>query len=62
MAEDTPEFKVVILGDSGVGKSNIMNRFTKNEFNELESTNVQNDFVDRTILDNQCTNGWDPKH
>lgn len=26
-------FKIVIIGDSGVGKSNILTRFTKNEFN-----------------------------
>ncbi|XP_055331627.1 transcription factor Sox-10-like [Paramacrobiotus metropolitanus] len=26
-------FKVVIIGDSGVGKSNLLSRFTKNEFN-----------------------------
>ena len=25
--------KIVIIGDSGVGKSNILTRFTKNEFN-----------------------------
>ncbi|CAI0449183.1 unnamed protein product [Linum tenue] len=29
-------FKLVLIGDSGVGKSNLLSRFTKNEFN-LES-------------------------
>ena len=29
-------FKLVLVGDSGVGKSNLLGRFTKNEFN-LES-------------------------
>ena len=26
-------FKIVLIGDSGVGKSNLLSRFTKNEFN-----------------------------
>ena len=26
-------FKIVIIGDSGVGKTNILSRFTKNDFN-----------------------------
>lgn len=26
-------YKIVLLGDSGVGKSNIISRFTKDEFN-----------------------------
>ena len=29
-------FKVVVIGDSGVGKSNLLSRFTRDEFN-LES-------------------------
>lgn len=29
-------YKIVLIGDSGVGKSNLLSRFTKNEFS-LES-------------------------
>ena len=25
-------FKIVLIGDSGIGKSNILSRFTRNEF------------------------------
>ena len=34
MNENSPDYllKVVILGDSGVGKSNLLSRFTKNVF------------------------------
>ncbi|KAL9813340.1 putative small GTPase, sigma-54 interaction domain, ATP-binding site 1 [Arabidopsis thaliana] len=45
-------FKVMMLGDSGVGKSNIMTRFTKNKFNELKST-VGSKFETRTIHNNE---------
>lgn len=31
--ESESQLKLVLVGDSGVGKSNIISRFTKNEFN-----------------------------
>ncbi|KAJ3609103.1 hypothetical protein NHX12_023629 [Muraenolepis orangiensis] len=33
-------FKVVLIGESGVGKSNLLSRFTKNEFNHDSRTTI----------------------
>ena len=37
-------FKIVILGDSGVGKTNLLSRFTKNSFNENTRNTIGVDF------------------
>ena len=37
-------FKIVLTGDSGVGKSNLLSRFTRNEFS-LESRSTPTDGV-----------------
>ena len=42
-------FKVVLVGDSGVGKSNLLTRFTKNEFNFKSSTTIGVEFSTRLI-------------
>lgn len=34
MEETNLSFKIVIIGDSGVGKSNLMTRYTLNEFSQ----------------------------
>lgn len=42
-------FKIVLIGDSDVGKSNILSRFTRNEFClELKST-IRVKFATRTL-------------
>ena len=33
-------FKIVLIGDSGVGKSNILTRYTRNEFNLESKTTI----------------------
>lgn len=43
-------FKIIILGDSGVGKTAILNRFADDQFTEIYSTTVGIDFKIRTIL------------
>lgn len=42
-------FKVVLIGDSGVGKSNLLSRFTKNEFNLESKTTIGVEFATKTI-------------
>ena len=40
-------FKVVLVGDSGVGKSNILSRFTRNEFNLQSKATIGVEFATR---------------
>lgn len=55
-------FKVVLIGESGVGKSNLLSRFTKNEFNHDSRTTIGVEFSTRTVqLDNYTIKAqiWD---
>ncbi|XP_054461364.1 ras-related protein Rab-25-like [Anoplopoma fimbria] len=55
-------FKVVLIGESGVGKSNLLSRFTKNEFNHESRTTIGVEFSTRTVhLDNYTIKAqiWD---
>lgn len=40
-------FKVVLIGDSGVGKSNLLSRFTRNEFNLESKSTIGVEFATR---------------
>ncbi|XP_068071223.1 ras-related protein Rab-25a isoform X1 [Danio rerio] len=42
-------FKVVLIGESGVGKSNLLSRFTKNEFNHDSRTTIGVEFSTRSV-------------
>ncbi|SCU88320.1 LANO_0D01750g1_1 [Lachancea nothofagi CBS 11611] len=42
-------FKIVLIGDSGVGKSNLLSRFTTNEFNMESKSTIGVEFATRTI-------------
>ncbi|EJD06273.1 ras-domain-containing protein [Fomitiporia mediterranea MF3/22] len=42
-------FKVVLIGDSGVGKSNLLSRFTRNEFNLDSKSTIGVEFATRTV-------------
>lgn len=43
-------FKVVLIGDSGVGKSNLLARYTRNEFNLESKTTIGVEFSTRSIV------------
>lgn len=42
-------FKIVLIGDSGVGKSNILSRFTRKEFNLDSKTTIGVEFAQKTL-------------
>lgn len=46
---------VVLIGESGVGKSNLLSRFTKNEFNHDSRTTIGVEFSTRTVQLNHLT-------
>ena len=43
------QFKVVLIGDAGVGKSNLLSRFTRNEFNLDSKSTIGVEFATRSI-------------
>ncbi|KAK9477638.1 ras family-domain-containing protein [Lipomyces japonicus] len=51
MAQDEYDylFKVVLIGDSGVGKSNLLSRFTRDEFNIDSKSTIGVEFATRSI-------------
>jgi small GTP-binding protein len=46
---ETEPVKVVLLGESGVGKTSIISQFTSNQFNPRVPTSVSAKFVSKTI-------------
>jgi len=42
-------FKIVLVGDSGVGKSNLLSRFTRNSFTTDEKSTIGVEFATRVI-------------
>jgi Ras-related protein Rab-11A len=42
-------FKVVLIGDSTVGKSNLLSRFTRNEFSLMSKSTIGVEFATHSI-------------
>jgi GTPase SAR1 family protein len=42
-------FKIVIVGDSGVGKSNLLSRFTRNEFSLESRSTIGVEFSNKEV-------------
>jgi GTPase SAR1 family protein len=40
-------FKIVIIGDSRVGKTNLISRYLKNEYNQNTKTTVEVEFGEK---------------
>ena len=38
------QFKILVIGDSGVGKTNMLSRFTRNEFDQKSTSTIGVDF------------------
>lgn len=55
-------FKIVLIGDSSVGKTNLLSRFSRNEFNPDSKATIGVEFATRTLdIDNKKikTQIWD---
>ena len=47
--EDIPTYKVILIGESGVGKTSIMNRFIKDNFKESMTPSSSATYAEKTI-------------
>lgn len=43
-------YKIVLIGDSGVGKSNLLSRFTRNEFNLESKSTIGVEFATKSVV------------
>ena len=51
---EIPEIKIILLGETAVGKTSIIKRFYDDEFNEFENSSITMSYVDKTIeIDNK---------
>ena len=46
---DIPEIKIILLGETAIGKTCIIKRFYDDEFNEFENSSISMSYVDEAI-------------
>ena len=52
--KDLPEIKVILLGETAVGKTSIIKRYYENTFEESQASTLSMSFVEKTVeIDNQ---------
>ena len=49
MEDDYEMFKIVIIGSTGTGKTNIATRYIRNEFNESQKATVGVEFLSKIV-------------
>lgn len=49
MSSTIPQFKIVLIGNSGVGKTCLVRQFTHNEFPTRNNTTVGVDFLTKSV-------------
>ena len=54
-AGKTYQFKLVLLGDSAVGKSSVVLRFVKGQFFEYQESTIGAAFLTQTVVVQDCT-------
>lgn len=48
-AEHDYMFKIILIGSSGVGKSNVLLRFTRDQFNEHHQTTIGVEYAAKNV-------------
>lgn len=49
MSDEIPKYKIIFLGDQGVGKSSILNRFAQDKFEQNYQATIGLDFHSKNI-------------
>ena len=47
--EEIPSYKVLIIGDPGIGKTSLIHRYIYNEFKEHNESTIGLDFQEKTV-------------